>query len=157
MLLLTFSAGGATYALEAGEVREVVPALALRPVPLAPAFVAGLLRYRGRNVPVLDAGLLLGGPPVPRLMSSRIILVDYPWPEGQARLLGLLAEGATDTLRLAEEELAAPALAVPEAPYLGHLAQAQGRLVQRLKPAELLSAEARALLVAAQGGEAELA
>ena len=52
MLLLTFSAGVNRYAVEVSRVVELVPRVELRPVPYAPAFLAGLLGYRGESSPL---------------------------------------------------------------------------------------------------------
>jgi chemotaxis-related protein WspB len=76
MLLLTFTAGANRYAVDAAWVVELVPRVELRPVPHAPAFLAGLLEYRGKVVPVIDLGLLLGADPCQDRLSTRIILVN---------------------------------------------------------------------------------
>ena len=55
---------------------ELVPRVELRPVPHAPAFLAGLLGYRGKVVPVIDLGVLLELAPCRGSLSTRIILVN---------------------------------------------------------------------------------
>ena len=65
MLLLVFRVAGDAYAVEAARVVEVVPRVELRALPHAPEALAGLFRYRGRMVPVIDLGVLLGTGPVP--------------------------------------------------------------------------------------------
>ncbi len=84
MLLLTFTAAGEHYALDVAGVIELVPRVELRAIPHAPAFLAGLLGYRGEVVPVIDLGLLLGSSPCPDRLSTRIILVNSA-PGGQNR------------------------------------------------------------------------
>ena len=76
MLLLTFTAGLNRYAVDVARVIELVPRVELRPIPHAPAFLAGLLGYRGKVVPVIDLGLLLDVAPCQDRLSTRIILVD---------------------------------------------------------------------------------
>ena len=76
MLLLTFTAGANRYAVDVARVVEVVPRVELRKIPHAPAFLAGLLGYRGKVVPVIDLGLLLGVAPCQDCLSTRIILVN---------------------------------------------------------------------------------
>src|SRR4051812_23556435 len=76
MLLLTFTAGANRFAVDVARVVELVPKVELRPIPHAPAFLAGLLGYRGRVVPVIDLGLLLGASACPDRLSTRIILVN---------------------------------------------------------------------------------
>lgn len=60
MLLLTLKAGANRYAVEIARVIELVPRVELRLVPHAPPALAGFLGYRGKVVPVIDLGLLLG-------------------------------------------------------------------------------------------------
>lgn len=47
MIHLLFSIGNDRYALESSQVVEVVPRVELWQVPKAPAYVAGVFRYRG--------------------------------------------------------------------------------------------------------------
>src|ERR1700730_14010062 len=76
MLLLTFTAGMNRYAVDVTRVVELVPRVELRLIPHAPAFLAGLLSYRGKVVPVIDLGLLLNVAPCRDCLSTRIILVN---------------------------------------------------------------------------------
>ncbi|WP_257451131.1 chemotaxis protein CheW [Archangium lipolyticum] len=52
--VLLFTLEGQRYALPAGDVRELVRAVRLTPLPRAPAVVEGLLDLRGELLPVLD-------------------------------------------------------------------------------------------------------
>jgi chemotaxis-related protein WspB len=76
MLLLTFRVAQDLYAVDAARVAEVVPRVEPRPIPRTPAFLAGLFGYRGRVVPAIDLGLLLGNGPSPGRLSTRVILVE---------------------------------------------------------------------------------
>ena len=76
MLLLTFTAGANRYAVDVARVVELVPRVDLRSIPHAPAFLAGLLGYRGKMVLVIELGLLLDVGPCRDCLSTRIILVD---------------------------------------------------------------------------------
>ncbi len=146
MLCLSFSVDAHRYALPARHIEAVLPLVALRPVPQAPAWVAGLMRYHGDAVPVLDLGLLAGGAPCALLLSTRIILVQIPSTRGR---IGLRVERATDTMVLPDAALHEPAIGVPEAPFLGRLAEHDGDLVQLVEPDGLLDDAVRALLRAA--------
>lgn len=54
MLLLTFNLGDDLYAIPVSDVIEVIPLVQIKPLRLAPPWVAGLFNYRGSSVPVLD-------------------------------------------------------------------------------------------------------
>jgi chemotaxis-related protein WspB len=138
MIALTFEVGGQRYGLDISQVVEVVPAVRLRRLPGVPDYVAGIFRFRGAHVPVIDLNALIGGSPaVPRL-STRLMLVRHPGPAGEGRLLGLLAERVADGL---DENAVTPVptgVATTGAPYLGPLGMTGGRTVQYVRVEQLL-------------------
>ena len=115
MLVLVIQIGSDRYALDARQVREVVPAVALRAVPHAPAEVAGLATWRGQVAPVIDLVRLLRGEPCPSRMSSRMVVVDYASNGGSKRPLGLLAEQITDVDRIDDKAVEEPGVTIPNA------------------------------------------
>ncbi len=145
MLVLVIQIGGDRYALDARRVREVVPAVVLRPVPHAPAEVAGLATWRGHVTPVIDLVELLRGQPCPQRMSSRMVVVDYG-VGSDARPLGLLAEQITDVERVDDKAIEEPGVRVPDAKYLGRVMRVHGVIVQLVEVKDLLTEELRALL-----------
>jgi chemotaxis-related protein WspB len=138
MIALIFEVDGQRYGLDISQVVEVVPAVRLRRLPGVPDYVAGVFRFRGAHVPVIDLSRLIGGTPaVPRL-STRLVLVRHPGPTGVGRLLGLLAERVADGLDDTAAAPVATGVAAPEAPYLGPLATSNGRTVQYVRVEQLL-------------------
>lgn len=99
MLILPFSVGEETYALDARQVVEVSPLVDLRPVAFGPGHLAGLCNYRGSAVLVFDLCRLFLGRSAARRLSTRILFVRLPDAEGRERILGLLAEGVTEAVR----------------------------------------------------------
>ena len=97
MLVLTFRVAEVPYAVAVRRVVEVVPRVGLRALPHAPGHLAGLLRYRGGVVPVVDLGLLMGGAACRDRLDTRIILVDAGRRGGG--LVGLVAERVDDVRR----------------------------------------------------------
>jgi chemotaxis-related protein WspB len=153
MLLLTFTAGGNRFAIDAARIIELVPRVQLRPVPRAPAFVAGLIGYRGKVVPVIDLGLLLGNDACRDCLSTRIILVEdtpadhnhgmqcqataldgAPEPPAETKrppsLLGLIAEQVSDLTHASPEALAPPPVHLPQVPYLDAVVQTDRGIMQ---------------------------
>jgi chemotaxis-related protein WspB len=138
MIALIFEVDGQRYGLDISQVVEVVPAVRLRRLPGVPEYVAGVFRFRGAHVPVIDLSQLIGGKPaVPRL-STRLVLVRHPGPTGVGRLLGLLAERVADGLDDSAATPAATGVAAPETPYLGPLGTSGGRTVQYVRVEHLL-------------------
>ncbi len=146
MLQVLFQIGSDRYALDSRQVVEIVPRVRFKEVPGAPDYVRGLFEYRGRIVPVIDLCRLVGKPAAPDLMSSRIMLVNYPDRRGGAQVLGLLAENVTDTVRPSPGASQPAAVAAPAAEFLGPVAATDAGLVQEVRVADLLPPDAQALL-----------
>src|SRR5262245_7266586 len=101
MPALLFEAGGQRYGLDVSHIIEILPAVPLRGLAGVPYYVAGLLRYRGAVVPVLDISRLLGGASAVSRLSTRLVIVRYKIPgtpgipgapAAGERVLGLLVE-----------------------------------------------------------------
>jgi chemotaxis-related protein WspB len=138
MLFLVFELAHDRYLLDVSQIAEVLPLVAIRRIPHAPPAIAGILNYRGAPVPVIDVSqLTLGRPAEPRL-STRIVLVHYPDAEGHTRLLGLIAERATRTMRRDETDFVASGVSSEGASYLGPVATDARGLLQWLDARTLL-------------------
>ncbi len=146
MLVLQFRIGPDLFGLEGGRIIEVAPLTALRKLPHAEVYVAGLFNYRGNPVPAIDLSALLTGVPSRPLLSTRIVVVDYNRCSEPKRILGLIAEGMTEVHRFEEKELRDAGIAVAEAPYLGKLWLREGRSLQLIDPDKILPESLRAAL-----------
>lgn len=145
MLLLVFQLGEERYALEASLVAEVLPLVAVTPIPQAPAAVAGIFNYRGKPVPAIDLSQLTLGRPARRRLNTRIILVHYAGG-GAAQLLGLIAENATETLRRDAAEFVPSGITNAATPYLGPVVMDARGPVQKIELAELVPPSLRDML-----------
>jgi len=148
MLFLLFRLGKERYALEASRVVEVLPLLELRQLPQAPRGVAGVFNYRGIPVPAVDLSELTLGHPAAERLSTRIILVNYVDAGGGRRLVGLVAEQATEMLRKEPIEFVPSGVNMPTAPYLGPVLMDSEGPVQWLREERLFSEPMRRLLFA---------
>ena len=141
MKVLVFSIGTERYGLRLRAIARVLPVVALKQLPLAPDFVAGLMDLHGEPVPVIDLSRLAGIMPEQVWFDTRIILVDYPAGDGSVRPLGLLAEHVIGIDTLDEAQLSNSG--VDAAPFLGQVAPGMLQLVEL---AQLLAPDVRALL-----------
>ena len=148
MKVLVFHIGVDRYGLPLAGVKRVLPVVALKHIPLAPPFVAGLMDLHGEPVPVLDLSRLAGLAPKQLWFDTRIILVDYPLPGGASASLGLLAEHVSGIEPVDPGALREPG--VGGAAFLGKVAGAAAGMLQIVELDHLLSAEVRALLFPAQ-------
>ncbi len=146
MLYLLFELGADRYALDARAVAEVLPLVTIKHIPQAPPAVAGIFNYRGAPVPVVDVSQLALGRPAERRLSTRILLVNHEDDDGQPRLLGLIVERVTQTVRRDESDFVPAGVSSAAAPYLGPVATDPRGLVQRVNAAALLPQEVRAVL-----------
>lgn len=146
MKVLVFHIGADRYALPLAAVVRVLPAAALKALPLAPQWVAGLLDLGGAPVPVIDLSRLAGLTPDQVWVDTRIVLVDYRLPDGALRPLGLLAEHVTGIDSIDPASRRDPG--VSSAPFLGEVASGSAGMLQLVALEHLLGAEVRALLFA---------
>lgn len=146
MLFLLFQLGKDRYALDARQVVEVLPMVAVKQIPHAPAAVLGAFNYRGTTIPLLDLSHLALGRAAHHRLSTRIVVVDFPGPAGQKRMLGLLAEHVTETFRRPPGDFHEAGVSAPDSPYLGPVATDAQGLVQRIRIEQLLPTDIRELL-----------
>ena len=141
MLILQFRMGEDIYALDSRQVVRVLPAANLKRLPAAPAGIAGLLNFEGAPVPVVDLSELALGQPAAQHLSTRIILTELSGPAAERRLLGLLVEHATNTLRCEATDFTPAGITPAAARYLGPVASIGGVLVQRIELERVLPPE----------------
>jgi len=145
MLLLLLRLGTDRYALDARQVVEVIPVIKLKRIPPAPAYVAGMFNYRGKPVPVIDLCQLVEGRAVRVVLSSRIIMVNYPMA-GEKHLLGILAEDATEVVRRDDVQFLRADFDMPGSPYLGRVIPDADGMIQEIEVVPLLPGDVKDLL-----------
>ena len=74
--VLVFEVGGQRYGIPSADVRELVRAVAITPLPDAPAVIEGVVNVRGRVLPVLDLRARFGMPPKPLDPSDHFIVAS---------------------------------------------------------------------------------
>jgi chemotaxis-related protein WspB len=146
MLFLLFQLGTDRYALDAREVAEVLPLVALKQIPQASRGVAGLFNYRGTPVPAIDLNELMTQVPAAQRFNTRIVLVRYRGADGREHPLGLIAEHAKETVRRDVAEFVDYGVATPSAPYLGPVASDSSGLLQWVHIDKLLPPSLQELL-----------
>jgi chemotaxis-related protein WspB len=153
MLLLTLRAGTNRYAIDVTRVVELAPRVELRSIPHAPVFLAGLLSYRGRVIPVIDLGLLMGGSSCSDCLSTRIILVNDASDDlshgddaddesidrdrrmqsdsmPDSTLLGLIGEHVSDLTSVRPETIVASPIQLEQVPFLNSIVQTKDGILQ---------------------------
>lgn len=152
MLFLLFELGLDRYAFDVGQIAEVLPLVRIKPVPRAPPGVAGLFNYRGVSVPVVDLSELTLGRPAPARLSTRLIVVHYPDGRGSTRLLGLIAEHVTDTMRREAPDFQPSGIGRDDAVCAGRVTSDSRGFIQWLDVTTLLPPSLRDVLFNDAGG-----
>lgn len=121
--LVVFTLSTQSFALLARDVRELVRAVAIAPLPNAPALLEGVINLRGRIVPVLDARKRFGLPAKPLTPSDHFIVADT----GE-RVVALRADRAVDLVRVDLRDVEGAGV-VPEVPYIAGIAKLASGIV----------------------------
>lgn len=154
MLFLVFHAGKDRYALDTGQIEQVLPFLEAKALPGAPAGVAGVINYRGMPVPLIDLSLLATGQPAAAVMSTRVILARYQGRDGGDHRLALSAERVVATIERDAADFVATGVEAGTPAYLGPVAPDPDGLIQWIRVEALLPDDLRAVLFRAGGAAA---
>jgi purine-binding chemotaxis protein CheW len=149
--VVVFEVGGQRYGLPAADVQELLRAVAVVPLPRAPAVVRGVINLRGRVVPVLDIRGRFGLPPRAVEPADHLVVA-----RAGPRLVALHVDRAIDLVRLGPGDLADARGLVPGSEYVAWVARHGTDLVLIHDLATFLSraeaAELDAALAPASGG-----
>jgi chemotaxis-related protein WspB len=146
MLLLLFEIGNGRYALETNQIIEIVPLVNLKKNPTTPAYVAGLMNYRGEGIPVVNLCQLVDNAPIEDAFSTRIIIVSYPIKKLGDRPLGLIANNVTETVRIKLSKPPPTGVFMDSSLYNGEETQGTSDMIQWFDVKRMLPEEEIALL-----------
>lgn len=118
MLMLIFKAGKNRFALDAKQVREVIPKIALKPITVAPPYVPGFANFGRIALPIVDFTLLLENQPSRNCLHTRVILLKTPHEENEPAKYGLMVEGLTKTTYKESEEFVNTGIMLRQFPFL---------------------------------------
>jgi purine-binding chemotaxis protein CheW len=122
--VLVFEVGGQRYGLPTVDVRELVRAVAITPLPNAPAVIEGVVNVRGRVLPVLDVRARFRLPAKP-LDPSDHFIVASAGPRGVI----LRVDRATHLALVDEASVQPPQTLGPSATYVAGVAKLDDGLV----------------------------
>ncbi len=100
--LCSLRAGPGLFGIDTREIREVLGTSAPQPVPLAPAYIAGVLPYRGEVLTTVSLRALLG---LEKRSGANCVLVLEDEELGEQ--FGLMVDGVGGVVTMAPSELAA--------------------------------------------------
>jgi purine-binding chemotaxis protein CheW len=122
--VLVFEVGGQRYGLPTADVRELVRAVMITPLPNAPAAIEGVVNVRGQVLPVLDVRARFRLPAKP-LDPSDHFIVASAGPRGVI----LRVDRATHLALVDEASVQPPQTLGPSATYVAGVAKLDDGLV----------------------------
>ena len=140
--LVAFKVGGQDFAFNIFQVERILRYEAPAPLPKAPDFLEGVLRYQGVAVPLVDLRKRLGVA-APLREETRTVILE--WEGGK---LGAVVDAVTEVLQVAAPEITSPPKIVKglAAEYIAGLVVKDGRTIIVLNTARLLSSQEKVAL-----------
>ncbi|MGO7730008.1 chemotaxis protein CheW [Rhizobium johnstonii] len=105
--VLTFDLNGETFALEAVIVQEILDLLPETAVPGAQPFVASVINFRGKVIPLADLRLAFGMEASEATIDSRIVVIEVDL-QGEQTLVGMRTDKVNEVTTLAKTASEAP-------------------------------------------------
>lgn len=104
---ITFKLGDELFAINVGQVREVLDLSLVTKVPTAPSYMRGVVNVRGSAIPVVDLRLKFGLPKVADTVQTRIVVLELEM-DGEALVLGGLADSVHEVIELEPNQINEP-------------------------------------------------
>lgn len=117
MQFLLFTIDSASYGIAADAVGEMVRAVAVAPLPGAPAAVSGIIDVRGSVVPVFDMRVRFGAPHRPVAPEDHFILV-----RATGRTVALHVDAVVELIEIDASAIATASAELPSTPHIAGVA-----------------------------------
>ncbi len=139
MLLLLFEIGNGRYALDVNQIIEIVPLVKFKKIPTTPDYVTGLMNYRGEGIPVVDLCQLIDSIPFEDALSTRIIIIKYPFKDEGDKPLALIANNVTETIRTKLSKAPPAGVLMDKSLYEGEVTPETSDMIQWFDIKKMLS------------------
>ncbi len=141
MNVLTVHVRGKKFGIPSDIVVEVLRAVAVSPLPGAPAVISGVINVRGSLTPVMDPAIRFGDGAAPLKPSDNFVLVAMP-----SRIVALRVDSADELEQIDDADVSAAASVSSSAVRLAGVATLPDGLIVIYDPASFLDeAESRAV------------
>ena len=143
--LVTFKVAGQDFAFNIFQLERILRHEVPAPLPKAPDFLEGVLRYQGVAVPLIDLRKRLNVA-APLKEETRTVILE--WEGGK---IGVVVDAVTEVLQVAASDITAPPKIVKglAAEYVAGLLVKEGRTIIVLNTGQLLNAKERVALESA--------
>lgn len=103
---LMFTLGEETFACAISSIREIIECPSMTAIPLAPAFLRGVINLRGAVVPVIDLSVRFERGVTRIAERTCIVILEVEAEEG-TQLLGVIVDGVTAVLEVEAADIEA--------------------------------------------------
>jgi purine-binding chemotaxis protein CheW len=126
---LIFSLGSEEFGIQVLAIKEIIGLQEITAVPKMPKHIRGVINLRGQVIPVIDLSLKFSLVPNEYTYRTCIIVVRSQGPSGD-RLIGAIADGVSEVLTIAEQDIeASPDFGSGDPiPYLLGMAKVNGKV-----------------------------
>ena len=144
--LVTFKVGGQDFAFNIFQVERILRYEAPAPLPKAPEFLEGVVRYGGGAVPLVDLRKRLGTT-APLREDTRTIILEFDGGK-----IGIVVDAVTEVLQVAAQSVTPPPGIVRglAAEYISGLVVQNGRTIIVLNTNKLLTSQEKLALQGAR-------
>ncbi len=148
MLFITFDMMNDRYAIAAADIVEIVPLVNTKKIPDTPDYVRGIINFRGQPIPVVDINQYSGHGECRHSLSTRILLVRYV-RLGNIRIIGLIAEHVTETVKCSYDEFTESGVNSETSAFQTKVARIDGKFIQLIDISKIFPEELDMRLFAA--------
>ena len=144
--LVTFKVGGQDFAFNIFQVERILRYEAPAPLPKAPEFLEGVLRYQGGAVPIVDLRKRLGVA-APQRDDTRTVILEF-----EGGKIGMVVDTVTEVMQVAAQAVTPPPGIVKglAAEYIAGMLVKNGRTIIVLNTNKLLTSTEKVALQGAQ-------
>lgn len=90
---LTFLSNDLTFGISTEYVSEIIINYKIRPVPMVPEYIRGIINLRGQVIPIIDLRLFVGKPTKDNMEENCIIILTF-----DSYVLGIIVDSVSQVL-----------------------------------------------------------
>ncbi len=133
MSMLLFYVGENRYAVDNQCIVKIIPRVFLKKMPYAPPYLAGLLNWEGKPIPIVNFCHLIEQREACEAFHTRIILIKAPH---DALYVGIMGEKVIDIANVKASQFSETGFYLSHFPYLSGVYNDQNGIIQKLDVAE---------------------
>lgn len=96
---LTFESDGLTFGVSTNYVNEIITNYMLRPLPMVPNYIKGIINLRGQIIPIIDIRLRMGKPETEPTSHTCIIILDI-----EPTVIGIIVDSVSQVVDIDASE-----------------------------------------------------